>query len=46
MSKNIFDLSGKVALVTGASRGIDQSITELFAENGAHIIIFSRKLEK
>jgi 3-oxoacyl-[acyl-carrier protein] reductase len=33
------DLKGKVALITGASRGIGRSIADLFAENGASLII-------
>ena len=32
-----FDLSGKVAAVTGAGSGIGQSIAELFARQGAHV---------
>lgn len=45
MATNLFNLDGKIALVTGASRGIGQSIAELLAEQGAHVIISSRKQE-
>lgn len=45
MSTTIFDLSGKIALVTGASRGIGQAIAELLAQQGAHVIVSSRKQE-
>lgn len=43
--KNPFDLSGRIALVTGASRGIGESIAQLLAAQSAHVIISSRKLE-
>jgi NAD(P)-dependent dehydrogenase (short-subunit alcohol dehydrogenase family) len=41
----LFDLSGKVALVTGGSRGLGYQIARTFAEHGADIIVASRKLE-
>jgi NAD(P)-dependent dehydrogenase (short-subunit alcohol dehydrogenase family) len=40
-----FDLSGQVAIVSGASRGIGESIAHALAANGAHVICASRKLE-
>jgi NAD(P)-dependent dehydrogenase (short-subunit alcohol dehydrogenase family) len=44
MSKR-FDLTGKVALVTGGSRGLGREMVLAFAEAGADVIIASRKLE-
>ncbi len=45
MATSLFDLTGKIALVTGASRGIGESIARLLAEQGAHVIVSSRKIE-
>jgi NAD(P)-dependent dehydrogenase (short-subunit alcohol dehydrogenase family) len=43
--RDLFDLSGKVAVVTGGSRGIGRAIVESFARAGADVVIASRKID-
>ena len=45
MATSLFDLTGKIALVGGASRGIGEEIARLLAEQGAHVIVSSRKID-
>ncbi len=42
---SLFDLTGKVAVITGSSRGIGRAIAEAMAEQGAKVVISSRKAE-
>ena len=44
--KNLFDLTGKVALVTGASSGLGVQFAKALANQGADIAICARRLEK
>jgi NAD(P)-dependent dehydrogenase (short-subunit alcohol dehydrogenase family) len=41
----LFDLTGKIALVTGGSRGLGYQMVKAFAKRGADVIVASRKLE-
>ena len=42
MARQLFSYSGKVAVVTGASRGIGRSVTELLAKKGCHVAAVAR----
>jgi hypothetical protein len=42
---NLFDLSGKTAIVTGGSRGIGRAICIRLAQHGAKVVVASRKLD-
>ena len=44
--KNYMDLTGKVAIVTGASSGLGYAYSKALAENGAKVAAFARRVEK
>jgi NAD(P)-dependent dehydrogenase (short-subunit alcohol dehydrogenase family) len=45
MTTELFDLTGRVAVVTGGSRGLGREMVLAFAEHGADVVIASRKLD-
>ncbi len=45
LTDRAFRLDGKVAIITGSSRGIGEAVARLFANQGAHVVITSRKID-
>ena len=45
MDMTMYDLTGKVAIITGSTRGIGNAIAKLMAKNGAAVVITGRKQE-
>ncbi|RMG54721.1 MAG: glucose 1-dehydrogenase [Acidobacteria bacterium] len=44
--RDLFDLTGKVAIVTGGATGLGRQMAEALAEMGAHLVLCSRKVER
>ena len=44
-ARSRFDLSGRIAVVTGGTRGLGLAIAQGFADAGAHVVIVSRKAD-
>jgi len=43
--KELFDLTGKTAIITGGGRGLGEQIAEAYAESGVNVVLCSRKVE-
>ena len=46
VATDLFDLGGKVAVLTGASKGMGRAMAEGLAEHGANVVVSSRKLDQ
>jgi len=46
VNTNLFDLTGQVALITGASKGMGKSMATALAEHGSKVVVSSRKLDQ
>ena len=46
MTKSVFDVSGKVALVTGASSGFGAHFAKVLAGYGARVVVTARRLDR
>ena len=44
--RDLFDLTGKTAIVTGGGSGIDRQMAEALAELGANLVLCARKVER
>lgn len=44
-TRDLFDLTGRTAIITGGSRGLGQQMALAFADHGANVVVASRKLE-
>jgi NAD(P)-dependent dehydrogenase (short-subunit alcohol dehydrogenase family) len=45
MTAALFDLTGKVAVVTGASKGLGRAMALGFADSGADVVVSSRRID-